>query len=309
MKKILPLLLTLILFASCSPAPQSSDGEATLRIVTTMFPQYDFARAIAADNADITMLLPPGGESHSFEPTPKDIIAIRECDIFIYTGGESDAWVETVLSSADMSNTEIITLLDCVDAVTEEITEGMETAEPEDGEYDEHVWTSPKNVKLITERIRGALSRRDPANSALYAANAESYSAKLDGLDAEFRAVTDAAARKTLVFGDRFPFRYFADEYGLDYYAAFPGCSSETEPSAATVSFLIDKVKELKIPVIFHIELSNEKIARSIAESTGAEVLLFHSVHNITKEDFQSGKGYLEFMAANVGALRAALQN
>jgi zinc transport system substrate-binding protein len=470
-----------------------------LSIVATIFPPYDFARSVAGDMAEIAMLLPPGAESHSFEPTPQDIIRIQNCDVFIYNGGESDAWVNEILESMDTAAMNIVKFIDCVETVEEEIVEGMEDDEDEhehghgggeidpadiqdrpmgdfagdwlsmiplisdgsldeyighmaeeagaafddykalalqmaasdydnvriaentlaigeasakyeymgyelaesdsgqavwykyqiaapaegmpqrlmfndhqiasggekeeiahihmkygdegfdallaaegapfyfdsgfshgeigafmagdheheggeeDGhehehEIDEHVWTSPRNAKLIVRRISDALCGTDPANAVAYKRNADEYIDRLDELDAEFRAVVGAAARKTIVFGDRFPFRYFADAYGLDYFAAFPGCSTETEPSAATVAFLIDKINAEKIPAVFHIELSNEKMANTISESTGASVLLLHACHNVSKADFDAGKTYLGLMTENVGALRQALQ-
>jgi zinc transport system substrate-binding protein len=296
------------------PSPAGSDK---LSIVTTIFPPYDFARQITDGKADVTMLLPPASESHSFEPTPQDIIKIKNCDVFIYVGGESDEWVNKVLKSIDTSKMKIITLMDCVEVVQEETVEGMEeeeeeetvaSDEPEEPEYDEHVWTSPKNAKLIVQKISTALCQADPKNAAAYKQNTKAYLSKLDELDAAFQDVVDNAQRKTIVFGDRFPFRYFADAYGLKYFAAFPGCSTETEASAATVKFLIDKIKAEKIPVVFHIELSNQKMAQSISESTGAKVVLLHACHNISKADFEKGVGYLDLMQQNVQNLKEALQ-
>lgn len=463
-------------------------------VVAVNFPAYDFVRQIAGDRVNLTMLLPPGAESHSFEPTPRDIIKIQECDVFIYTGGESDVWVDRILDSMDSSKIRIIRMMDAVDLVEEEIVEGMEddehdhahahadehftaedvkdralsdwagewesvypylldgtlnpfmehkaesgekTAEeyyeqyktayataiekvvitgesmtfytnglpvttqytykgiaitPEDDgslwvryqfeavgnppngapkyimfsdhlyapakaehfhiyssnesfdalmedtnpvnyptyypaslttdellaemighdheeevEYDEHVWTSPHNAKRIVRVIANALCEVDSANAGVFRQNAEAYSAQLDELDKEFQAVVNNAKRKTIVFGDRFPFRYFVDTYGLTYFAAFPGCSTDTEPSAATVAFLIDKVKAEKIPVIFHIELGNERMADTIAEETGAKKLLLHASHNITKQEFDRGVTFLELQKANVPRLREAL--
>jgi zinc transport system substrate-binding protein len=464
-------------------------------VVAVNFPAYDFARQIAGDRATLTMLLPPGAESHSFEPTPRDIIKIQGCDVFIYVGGENDVWVDRVLESMDTSKIKIIRMMDAVDVVEEEIVEGMEddghdhghghgefdpanvkdrpmsdfsgswksgipflnngsldsylahraeeegkstaeikaslnsawasdydalivtgntlaignrtagytyrgyeivesahgasvwykdqisaptngfpaylmfndhgdgTEEEHHGEhegvahihfkygnagfaallersdwsamyfdsaasageivetlaghghghgeeaaYDEHVWTSPKNAQRIVRVIADALCEVDAAGAALFRRNAEAYNAQLAELDREFQAVVDAAKRKTIVFGDRFPFRYFADAYGLTYFAAFPGCSTDTEPSAATVAFLINKVKAEKIPVVFHIELSNEKMADTIAEETGAKKLLLHAAHNISKRDFDNGVTFLETQRANVPRLREALQ-
>jgi zinc transport system substrate-binding protein len=308
------------MFIGCGKSNKPADaiaGNAKISIVATIFPPYDFARAIAGDNAEITMLLPPGSESHSFEPRPQDIIKIRKSGVFIHVGGESDAWVKDILKSVDNPNMKIVTLMDCVETVEEEIVEGMQTEEEnakeggeksEEPEYDEHVWTSPRNAKLIVRKISETLRDADPSNAETYQKNTEAYLSRLDELDAKFKGVVDSAARKMLVFGDRFPFRYFADAYGLKYFAAFPGCATETEASAKTVAFLIDKVKKEKIPVVFHIELSNEKMARAIAEAAGAKALLLHSCHNVTKADFESGKTYTDFMTANVDALREALK-
>jgi zinc transport system substrate-binding protein len=477
--------------AALSLGGQAAAAEK-VSVVTTIFPYYDFTRVIAGDKAEITMLLRPGAESHSYDPTPRDMLKIQNCDVFIYGGGESDEWVDGVLESVDTSKMKIISIMDYVDVVEEEIVEGMQEEEEEhshnegfeesdvrdrptfadwkgdwqsgypyildgtlddvfehkaehdeektaedyrkyytdgyktdynrlvlndkdntityyiegkeivkvkydykgyailtydDGskgvryqfeavgetggapkyiqfsdhcykpteglehfhlyngnegfepmlknlvnwptfypasmngsdiaasmighdheeEYDEHVWTSPKNAKIIAQKIADTLSEVDAANAAAYSISAAAYLRELDKLDKAFRDVVKGASRKTLVFGDRFPFRYFADTYGLKYFAAFPGCSTETEASAATVAFLIDKVKAEKIPVVFYIELSNEKIADTICEATGAKRLLLHASHNISGDDFRNGTTYLDIMTANVGALREAL--
>ncbi|MDR0644035.1 MAG: metal ABC transporter substrate-binding protein [Treponema sp.] len=301
----------LFCFSGCvkrNNTAQNANGKIT--VTAAIFPPYDFVRQIAGDKVALKMLLPPGSESHSFEPTPQDIIAIQNSHLFIYVGGESDEWVERILDSMDTSNMKIVSLMDCVDVVEEELVEGMESeeTESEEPEYEEHVWTSPRNAVRIVEAITDALCELDLVNADSYRKNVAIYITKLNELDAEFKAVVNSAKRKTIVFGDRFPFRYFADAYGLSYFAAFPGCSTETEPSAATVAFLIDKVKSEQIPVIFHIELSNEKMANTIAESTGAKKLLLHACHNVSKKDFDSGKTYLDFMQANVKNLQEAVQ-
>ncbi|MDR3210205.1 MAG: metal ABC transporter substrate-binding protein [Oscillospiraceae bacterium] len=309
------LLLAATLLAGCGtalPAGGTADPAPgdKLRVVATIFPQYDFVREIAGDSVELTMLLPPGSESHSFDPPPRDYITIENCDVFIYVGGDSDAWVERILSSVDTSNMEVVALLDIVDAVEEEIVEGMEEDEEEEAEgpeLDEHVWTSPRNAIQIVSSLTGTLCALDAEHASLYRENAAAYIAKLNALDADFQAVVDEAARKTIIFADRFPFRYFADAYGLSYFAAFPGCSTETECSAATIAFLIDKVRAEQIPVVFFIEFSNEKMADTICEATGASKLLLHAVHNITRDDFERGAGYLEFMTQNVQNLKAAL--
>ncbi|NLT58886.1 MAG: zinc ABC transporter solute-binding protein [Clostridiales bacterium] len=508
MKRILPMLLSLALvlplFTGCSRRASTAgeDAEAKIRVVSTIFPGYDFARAVAGDHVELTMLLPPGSESHSFEPTPQDVIRIKNCDLFIYVGGDSDTWVKGILDSMDTSEMKILSMMDLVETVEEEIKEGMEDdhghdhgeldpdeirdrpladwagswvsiegalaggelddyvadrakasetdfdiqkeaygqrwksdypslvisdaavtwngvpvayqyigyqlvegdhgasvwygfeaeapsagaptyiafndhgtggsaeGEPHDEgddddheddhahetahyhirygdegfdaltaiedwsptyfpadasgaemaeamgahgqadhahEYDEHVWTSPVNAMRVTQAIADALCALDQANAAAYRANCASYVEELTALDAAFREVVERAARKTLLFGDRFPFRYFVDEYGLDYYAAFPGCSTETEPSAKTVVFLIDKAREEHIPVVFHLEFSNEKMADILCESTGAKKRLLHSCHNITKAEFERGVTYLDLMLQNVETLKEAL--
>jgi zinc transport system substrate-binding protein len=316
---LLPIIATVLMFAGCGKQPKPAAGSGKISVVATIFPPYDFARAIAGDKADIAMLLPPGSESHSFEPRPQDIVKIKKSGVFIYVGGESDAWVKDILKSIDNPKMKVVTMMDCVEAVEEEVVEGMQSEEKDgenkDGgeggsepEYDEHVWTSPRNAKLIARKISEALREADPANADAYQKNTEAYLSQLDTLDAKFKGVADSAARKTIVFGDRFPFRYFADAYGLKYFAAFPGCSNETEASAKTVKFLIDKVKKEKIPVVFSIEFSNGKMADAIGEAAGAKARLLHSCHNITKADFEAGKTYLDFMTANADALREALK-
>jgi len=290
-----------------SAATINADGK--INVVTTVFPPYDFVRQIAGDKVNLAMLLPPGAESHSFEPSPKDILAIQNSDIFIYVGGETDIWVDRILESIDSPKMEIIRMMDVVDVVEEEIVEGMEEEEEEEEEtaYDEHVWTSPKNAILIVQAISDALCELDAANADFFRQNTQRSIAALGELDKQFQAIVDGAKRNTIVFGDRFPFRYFADAYGLAYFAAFPGCSTETEPSAATVAFLINKIKAEKIPVVFHIELSNERMADAIAAETGAKKRLLHACHNVSKKDLDAGLGYLDFMRQNVETLSEAL--
>ncbi|MDR2660121.1 MAG: metal ABC transporter substrate-binding protein [Spirochaetaceae bacterium] len=320
MKRVYTLAVLFIFICSFTFAAGNKDSarsDGKIIVTATIFPPYDFTRAIAGNKVNLAMLLPPGAESHSFEPTPRDMIRIQNSDVFVYIGGESDAWVDRILESVDTSSMKIIRLMDTVDVVEEEIVEGMEEEEEDEladidvevePEYDEHIWTSPKNAGLMVMAIADGLCEKDSANAAYYRKNEAAYIAELDKLDADFRTVVNNAVRKTIIFGDRFPFRYFADEYGLSYFAAFPGCSTETEPSASTVAFLINKVKQEKIPVIFHIELSNEKMANTIAEETGAKKRLLHAAHNISKRDFDSGVTYLELMKRNVDVLKEALQ-
>ena len=258
----------------------------------------------------MSLLVPPGAEAHSFEPTARDMIRIQESSLFFCNGGESEAWVEELLADQQI---ETLVMLDCVDALEEEIREGMqeiheEEEEGEEGpEYDEHVWTSPVNARRICEALCERLCALDPEGEREYRANLARYAARLEELDAAFRETVESGSRRTLIFADRFPVRYFVEEYGLDYYAAFPGCADDTEPSAKTVAFLIDKVREEEIPVVFTIEFSNEKMADVICEDTGCRKLRFHSCHNVTAEELENGVSYLQLMGENVTALKEAL--
>jgi len=305
------LIFSLTIFSGGCLRTRPSKANDKINVVSVIFPSYDFVRAIAGDKVNLVMLLPPGSESHSYEPTPQNIIYIKDSSLLIYPGGENSKWVERILDSISnlSENMIVLNMIDLVDAVEEELVEGMQEEDEEEEEqaFDEHVWTSPRNAKAIVAAITNALCELDSANADYYRQNAAAYSAQLDELDASFKAVVDGAKRKTIIFGDRFPFRYMADAYGLDYFAAFPGCSTDTEPSAATVAFLINKVRSEKLPVIFHIELSNEKIADTISEATGAKKLLLHSCHNLTKNDFEKGLTYLDVQKANVLNLREAL--
>jgi len=400
-----------------------AEENSRLQVVTTIFPQYDFARHIAGDRADVTMLLKPGEEVHSYEPTPQDIKKIQNCDLFIYVGGENDVWVENILDSVkgDQEGPQTVRLLALVETYSEEQLEGMmeekghdhdhehepesdpdenhdhehesesdpdenhdhehesesdpdenHEHEPEgtaeedhdhdhkadasdqntkgtdthsthahshEEEPDEHVWTSPENCVILIEKLTEEFCAADPVNAEYYRKNGDTYRKEFEELDARYRDMAASAPRKTILFGDRFPFRYLAEELGLTCYAAFPGCSSESEPSAATIAFLIDKAAEEKLPVIFQIEFSNGNIARAISEaaelkmkinaakqteeSSGGEnnsglsaaeaggmkiqVLQLHSCHNITADEFKSGQTCLSLMTKNLEALRTAL--
>ena len=293
-----------------------------LQIVVTSFPQYDFARAVAKDEADINMLIKPGVESHSYEPTPEDIQKIENADLLIYTGGKNDEWVEGMLDSLDTSKTKLVKLEDCVTLIEEDETvglEGVSTHSHEDHEdsdhehsseieYDEHVWTSPKNAIKIIEKIERVLCELDEQKQETYSKNAQEYISEIDDIDMQIRDIVKHAKRKTLVFGDRFPFKYFVEEYGLDYKAAFPGCSDEMEPSADTISYLIDFIKEENIPVVLHVELSNEKVANTLAEETNTKTMCLNSVHNVSQQDFEKGVTYVSLMKENIETLKVALQ-
>lgn len=294
-------------------AGEDADADV-LHVVTTVFPPYDFVKQVGGAYVEVSMLLAPGMESHSYEPTPRDMIKVLESDLFIYAGKETDLWVDELLEG-EKETIYACAMLDWVDAAEEEHVEGMQIRgehEPEtDGhtskEYDEHVWTSPKNAICIAGQICETLSELDPAHADLFRANAEAYIAQLEELDEAYEEVTAHALRKELIFADRFPFLYMTQDYGLSYYAAFPGCSSETEPSAATIAFLIDKIEEDEIPLVLYLELSNHRVADMIAETTGVKTAMLHSCHNVTKEQREAGITYLTLMRNNLEVLKEAL--
>lgn len=298
----------------------SSAADEKLKIVTTIFPEYDWVKEILgenAENAEITMLLDDGVDLHSYQPTMEDILKISTCDLFVYVGGESDQWVDDALAEATNPNMKVINLLDQLgDSVKEEeVIEGMEeekeTGEEEEPEYDEHVWLSLKNAKILCESIEEALEKMDPDHAKLYQSNVDQYTKKLDELDWEYQAVVDSAAQKTVLFGDRFPFRYMVDDYGLSYYAAFVGCSAETEASFETIAFLSQKMDELQLKNIFTNEKSDQKIAKAILGNTKdkeQQILMLDSMQSTTSEDVSNGTTYLSVMENNLKVLKEALK-
>lgn len=310
-KNLIVCLCVIMLLCGCTLQNNTSKNNGgKINIVTTVFPLYDFARNVAGDKANTDMLVTFGADVHSYEPTPRDIIKIIDSDLFINLGSSVDEWTDKVTEAADGKSLNTLSAMDSVDIKDEEAVEGMEeerghsehTPEP-----DEHIWTSPKNAELIVKSICSALEKADPSNAGYYKKNAENYIYELNRLDGDIRSAVEGAKRKTVIFADRFPMRYFADEYGLEYFAAFPGCSSESEPSAATISFLIEKVKSEHIPVVFFTETSDGKVADTICEASGAEKLLFHSCHNITKQQFDGKATYISLMKQNLKALQTAL--
>lgn len=321
MKKILALLLALwipaAVLSGCVPQDDSAASNK-LNIVTTIFPAYDWVREILGaetDRAEITMLLDSGVDLHSYQPTVDDIVKISDCDLFLYVGGESDGWVDDALKNAPNKERKVIRLLDVLgdSAKAEETVEGMQEEEhdhEEEAEYDEHIWLSLKNAQVLVAAISEALQETDPARKDTYAANAAAYVEKLSALDGEYRAAVDSGKYKTLLFGDRFPFRYLADDYGLDYYAAFPGCSAETEASFETVSFLAGKMDALGLPCVLTIEGTQHKIAETIVQNTAQknqQVLTMDSMQAITANDAASGVSYLSIMEKNLSVLKKAL--
>lgn len=320
MKKIMfsliASLVTATLLVGCGSTgiPQAAEDSGKMKVTATIFPAYDFARAVCGDLAEVTLLLPPGAESHSYEPTPKDILTVGDSDLFLHLGGESDAWVETLLESVD-GGVHSMKMMDCVELKEEAETEGMTTHESEHDhgtgevvEYDEHIWTSPVNASAIVTAIGEEMAALDPKQADAYRANAKAYAGKISEIDKKFQDFFETVDNKTLVFGDRFPLRYFADEYDLECYAAFPGCSTQTEPSAATIAFLTDQVKEEQLKTVYYIEFSNHLVADSIAEATGAQTALFHSCHNVSQAEMDAGVTYLSLMEQNLKTLQETMQ-
>ena len=338
MKKIIALLLALMMavgmLAGCAKQndDDTDDTNDKLRIVTTIFPEYDWVKAVLGDkaeHAEITMLLDNGVDLHSYQPTADDIVKISDCDLFLYVGGESEGWVEDALKNSTNKDRKVINLLDVLgDKVkSEEVVEGMqeeeheheheEGEEHEDGEAheheeeaDEHVWLSLKNAEVLVGAISNALQELDAENKDIYAANADAYMKKLAALDAEYQTAVDNATHKTVLFGDRFPFRYLADDYALNYYAAFVGCSAETEASFETISFLAKKADELKLPCVLTIEGKNHKIAETIVKNTAQKsqrILTMDSMQSTTSKDVASGTTYLSVMEKNLAVLKEAL--
>ena len=343
----------------CGKTTEKEDNYR-LKIVTSLFPYYDMARAVIGDvkGIDLKMTVTPGQDSHSFEPTPSDVIQMENADVLIYNGGSLETWIDTLLDSLNNKNQIQMKMMDYVDVLNEEIVEGMDTrfeehdhdehshkednhnkekhkedshseenhkednhsedssndsefhnedSEEEHEETDEHIWTSPVNEIIMTEKICETLSKALPEEKENFQKNAENYISQLKELDNEFRTMVENAKINEIIFADKFPLQYFAKEYGLKYYAAFPGCGSDMEPSAKTIGFLVDKIKEDNIKAVFYLELSSHIVADAIETDTGAKPLQFNSCHNITQKQFDSGVTYVDLMKENVNNLKIAL--
>ncbi len=319
MRRLLSGLLALVLAASltaCGQPPLPEDGKT--QVVCTLFPYYDFARQIGGDDVDVTLVVPAGRETHSFEPTPMDVIRISQADVFIYNGGESEQWVADILDAAGEDIPCVLSMMDAAELHEEELVEGMQSGtsahdhhdhdeDEEEIEYDEHIWTSPVTAMALCRAITDGLCQADPDHADSFRARLADYLAALETLDGTFRQIVAEGSRDLLVFGDRFPLLYFCREYGLDYRAAFHGCAGDTEPSLATLKYLIDLVNEQHIPVVYTIELSSRKVAKAIAETTGAQVRTFHSCQTVSRAEFDAGVTYLQLMEANADVLREGL--
>ena len=321
-KRILALLLAAAValpLLACAPAGEEAE-DGRLQVVCSLFPYYDFVREIGGAYVSPRLLVAAGREAHSFEPTPMDVIRVSRADVFVYNGGEGEQWVDEILSSAGENIPTVLRMMDYADTLTEEPLAGHDDHDhadhdhehdddhdSDDIEYDEHIWTSPVQAMKLCRAICDALCAADPAHAAVYRSNLENYLGQLAELDVAFRQVCSEKKRSLLVFGDRFPLLYFCREYGLDYRAAFHGCSSDTEPSLYTLKFLIDKVRQQDIPVVYALELSSRKVADAIAETTGATVETFYSCQTVSQADWAAGEGYVSLMRRNVAALREGI--
>ena len=334
MKKILALMLAAFMaagvFAGCSSAAgRNSKDCKKMKIVTTIFPEYDWVMNVLGDKAseaEVTMLLDKGVDLHSFKPSAEDILKVSSADLFIYVGGESDKWVDGVLKEAVNKDMITINLMKTLgDSVKEEeVVEGMQEEhdhehdhdedhdhEHDEVEYDEHVWLSLRNASAAVKSISDAIQKIDAKNAETYKKNTETYIGKLNALDADYKKAVEGASLKTILFGDRFPFRYMADDYGLKYYAAFVGCSAETEASFETIVFLSKKVDELKLPVVLTIEGKDHRIAKTIVDNTlkkDQKILTLDSMQSTTSEDVKGGTTYLKIMERNLSVLKEALK-
>lgn len=318
MKKKIVLTLFLIISLSgllmgCNGNNSPSKDETMdnkIKVVATLFPQYDFTRQIAGDKAEVTLLMSPGVESHSYEPSPSDIIKINGSDLFIYTGKFMEPWAQSIIDGIENKNVKILDVSQNVSLDKSEEHEDEEEHREADHaahEFDPHIWTSPVNAKIMVENILRDLCELDPENADYYEKNAENYLNELTNLDKEFKDIFEAAKRKEIIFAGKFALHYFAEEYGMEYEAAFDSCSTETEPSVKVIAELIDEIKEENIPVVYYPELTDPKVARSISDETGAEMLILHSCHNLSKDELKAGATYLSLMKKNAENLKIGL--
>lgn len=320
---VLVLAMSVMMFTGCGSTETINSMDKKYNIVCTTFSQYDWVREIIGSHAEafeLTLLLDNGVDLHSYQPTAEDIAKIWAADLFVYVGGESDGWVKDALAEAMNKDMQVVNMLEALgnQVKEEEIVEGMEAEEEESEEgeeegpeYDEHVWLSLKNAKALTDVLAQAIEKIDAPNASDYRDNADHYMSQLDTLDAQYQEVVDGASKKTVIFGDRFPFRYLVDDYGLDYYAAFVGCSAETQASFETITFLAGKVDEVGVSSILVIENSDKKIAETIKENTShkdQQVLVMDSLQSITSEALSGGMTYYTIMAQNLEVLKQALK-
>lgn len=337
-KKVFGLVLAgAVFFTGCSAKTEKTDkvenNKNKLKVVTTIFPEYDITRAIAKDKIDLELLIKPGVDVHSFSPTPQDIKTVESSNVFIYGGTDHDTWVETLTKSIDMKDKKVVKLVDGIEQLEEETVDGMkhehdhdhdkkdekhdhdhdeknekdEKHDHDDDELDPHYWTSPKNAIKMVNTITNALVEKDPENAEFYKENAKNYIKQLEEVDKELHDVVDNAKIKKVVVADRFPFRYLFADLGLEYRALFSACSVESTASAGQIKKMVDYVKTNKIPVVYRIEMGKGEMAETVAKDSGAKVKLLHSIHTVTKDEFDKGVTYIDLMKQNIEALKEGL--
>ena len=331
-KKVILLLIAILIVVGIGVAivlggkkNEEKSDDKKIKVVASNFASYDFLRAIIGDNKkiELSFLLGPGKEVHSYDPTAKDLIKIQDADLFVYIGGEMEQWSDKVLASLDSNNKEIVCIADFVDTIEEKEVDGAEEEEEhehddeegaehehehEEGAFDEHIWTSPKNAIKMIKKLESSMEKIDSENSNKYKENADKYIAKINDVDSKIKDIVDNKVRDRLIFADKMPMQYFIDYYDLKVSAAFNGCSSETDPSAKTIAYLQNKVKEEKIPVVLYIELNPGTVAKTIADETGAKAMQIQTLHNVTLDDFNNGETWVSLMERNVDVLKKALQ-
>lgn len=301
---VLVIILIVGSYVVFSKNNNNTIDDGKIKVIATLFPQYDFVKQIGKDKVSVTLLLPPGVESHVYEPKPSDIVKIHSSDMFVYTGKDMEPWADTILQSVEKIN--VVDVSKNVQ-LQKEVHDEDEPENSNEPEYDPHIWLNPSNAKVMVDNVVEGLINMDPSNSDFYKQNGEEYKKEIDKLDKDIQAVVDNGKRKKIVFGGRFAFAYFIQKYNLDYVAAYDSCSTETEPSVSVISKVISSVKENNIPVVFYEEFSAHTVADSIANQSGAQTLLFHSVHNVSREELSSGITYIDLMRQNLNNLKIAL--
>ena len=289
-----------------------NNGNTKYRVVASNFASYDFLRAIIGDNknVELTFLIGPGKDAHSYDLTAQNLITIQNADLFVYIGGEMEKWSDKVLESIKTDDTKVICIADFANKIEEQDVDGAEEEEEEEeeGAFDEHIWTSPENAIKMVKALEKAMEELDSSNSSKYKENAEKYITQIKDIDSKIQNIVDNKVRDRLIFADKMPMQYFINYYDLKVSAAFNGCSTETEPSAKTIAYLQNKVKEEKIPVVLYIELNPGKVAQTIADETGAKTMQIQTLHNVSLDDFNNGETWISLMTRNIDVLKKALQ-
>lgn len=312
MKRVYCILLVLLLMTAplsgCTGGrDETGETDGRLSVVSTLFPQYDFARRIVGEKAEVTLLLPPGTESHTYEPTPSDIVSVSKADLFLYTGAVMEPWADKILQSLGSNAPRTADVSEGIEAAAEHQDHGEAAHEEEAHTVDPHIWLDPVNAQVIVDNILAGLTEASPEDVAFFEENAEGLKSDLSQLDEDIRAVVAGAKYKTLAFGGRFAFTYFCNRYGLSHVSAFDSCSAESEPSVSAVARVISTIEEQGLPAVYYEEFTEPRVANSIAGQTGAKPLLLHTVHNVTREEREAGVTYLDIMRENLKNLKIGL--